>query len=655
MTSQVRPTQTGAAVPPSRNGRWFALYVLLSLAIHWPLVGSITTHISYGHETEATVPLLNVWTVWWNANRAASGFRGYWNSPIFHPTKTTFVFSEAQPTSLIVAPIIWLTDNRCLAYNVYQLLILALNGFAAHCLLRRLGHVPWLAFCGGVMSQILPFVMWQSGVVQLTTLFGIYWTLHAVLDLFKTAWPEGPSADTKALTSGSGPEPGGESTLVNDGATTLNGCSSVSMNPETSSCRRGGIGLRLGLAFAATYLACNYWGLFLLMLLVPSSVCLWNRRMLGLAFWRDVAVAVAVMAVLIGPFAVLQRSLSRQHAWQTSRTEELILSLSAHPLDHTDVPWKTWTDWLEFPEADRKDAWGLGAGGLKLILSAVGVIAGCTVRRRRRWTLFALVFGLVAFGISLGPLIRFASGIPLIGQMCPYKLMQQYVPGFSLIRSPFRFALFVQLAIAWLSVEALDLLNPMRWNLGSGRFRLLCWIPLLIISTCVTLEAVPTRTNLYRVPGPNDLPVWVVWLRDSAEPSAPIACLPFPHGYQVGDYEATTLWMYWGTFHQHPLLNGYSGFFPQPYNDLRDALDQFQAPASLKANETWTPNFSNYTWDSPGLISLNRSDARYVVMRRDFGSPGDVGLHPQTRFRWALVVSDELEQIDIYELPRQDD
>ena len=176
--------------------RWFALYCVLSMVINWPLVGSLTTHISYGHEEQITVPMLNLWTVWWNADRVADGFRGYWNSPIFFPTQKTFVFSEAQPSSMIVAPIVWLTDNRGLAYNIYQLLIIALNGFSAHQLFRRLGHMRWLAFCGGFMSQILPFVIWQLGVVQLTTIFGIHWTLHAVLDLFGTGKTQSELADS---------------------------------------------------------------------------------------------------------------------------------------------------------------------------------------------------------------------------------------------------------------------------------------------------------------------------------------------------------------------------------------------------------------------------------------------------------------------------
>ena len=632
------------------GGRWwFALYCVLSMVINWPLVGSLTTHISYGHEEQITVPLLNLWTVWWNADRVSHGFRGYWNSPIFSPTQKTLVFSEAQPTSIIVAPIVWLTENRGLAYNIYQLLIIALNGFSAHRLLRRLGHIPWLAFCGGFMSQILPFVIWQFGVVQLTTLFGIHWTLHAVLDLFGT----------------------GQSRLS---AVESDGRSHDSQRPIDGL----SLGIRLGLSYGLTYWLCNYWGLFQTLLLLPCSVVLWNRRLFGAEFWRNVALAAVIAAVMIGPFAWLQRSLSHEHNWQTERTDEMIHGLSAHWRDHADTPWITITPWLEFPEAGRDNIWVLGGGGLKLLFAPLGVVIALVTTRRRRWGLFVFVFGLMAFGLSLGPTIRIAEKIPFAGAVCPYKLLQTYVPGFSLIRSPFRFAMFVQLAAVWLSIEALDFLNPRRWltkdatgdtSTTSVPTRFIRWlfeikyderlffpslVPLIVVSTLITLEAVPPKTRLYELPSRKGLPVWVTWLRDMADRDSPVACLPFPIGYQVSDYEETTVWMYWGTFHGRPLMNGYSGFFPDTYNQLREGLAQFEKPSDPKAIDKDLPQFSRYGPNNPGLKRLNDSDARYVVMKRSFGTRDDVWNQPQTRFRWAHVMSDEIENVDIYELPKRD-
>ena len=633
----------GMAAPPRLGGwQWFLIYCLLSLIVQWPLVAVFSTHISHGDEAEITVPLLNLWTVWWNADRLARGFGDYWNSPIFFPTKKTFVFSEAQPTSMIVAPIVWLTGNRGLAYNTYQLLILTLNGYSAHRLFRRLGYLPWLAFCGGYMSLALPFVIWQFGVVQLTTLFGIYWTIHSVLDLFEPA-------QTESI----------DSPVSRRGRTFIAGAA-------------------LGLSYGITYWACNYWGLFLTMLLVPCSIVLWNRRLMEISFWRSILIAAIMSLVMIGPFAWVQKSLSKQHDWQTFRSEEMIYGLSAHVQDHTDVPWQIWTSWLEFPEEKRNTIWTLGGGGLKLLMAPIGLVAALMKPGRRRWGAFAFVFGLLAFGLSLGSTIQFASEIPWIGSMSPYRILQQYVPGFSLIRSPFRFAVFVQLAAVWLSVEALDCLNPFRWlrrdsdnlenpwsswsavwqaitHIRDSWRRLAIWVPLITASSILCLEVVPPVAKMYALPSAGGLPVWVTWLRDNAEPNAGVACLPFPMGSDVKDYEDTTIWMYWGTFHGKPLLNGYSGFFPKSYNDLRDALGQFPLPRNLKENEIFVPRFRDYAWNSPGLARLNESPAKYVVMKRSFGTRDDVLTHPQSKLRWALIVSDELSGIDIYELPSNDD
>ena len=64
------------------------LYLALALASTWPLVGSCRSCLPLGTEPAATVPLFNVWTVWWNADRAVAGYQGYWDAPIFHPVSS---------------------------------------------------------------------------------------------------------------------------------------------------------------------------------------------------------------------------------------------------------------------------------------------------------------------------------------------------------------------------------------------------------------------------------------------------------------------------------------------------------------------------------------------------------------------------------------
>ncbi len=644
----------------------FALYLVLALVATRPLVRSLSSGILYGCESEATVPLLNLWTLWWNADRAASGFGGYWTAPIFHPTQGTFAFSEAQPTMLIVAPFVWLTGSRVLAYNVYQLLILTLNGWAAERLFRKVGHRPWLACCGGAMCELLPFVWWQLGVVQLTTVFGILWTVSALLDLFEDTPTRSVSKDV--------------SEGVNEGEvqqTSTEG--SRFWRPSLLTLRVGveelPIGLKLGGAFGLTYWMCNYWGLFLALILIPASVTLWNGRLRQVRFWRDILLASVVAGVMILPIASIQRTLSKEHTWQ--RDASVIVGLSAHPRDLTDTPWPGLVPGLEHPEETRRDVWPLGGGGLKLWLAPVGLIAALATRGRRRWGLFVAAFGLIALGLSLGPSSRFADYLPwgLAGQS-PYEWLQRCVPGFALIRSPFRFVLFVQLAAVWLSVEALALLDPRRWNRDVSRDdsqgdasshtddaaarsldrtpqkreHWLYHAPLLIASLIVTLEVVPPVQSLHECRSPRDLPVWVMWLRDVAPAHEPIACLPFPTGTSVTNYLATTEWMYWSTFHRHPLVNGYSGFFPISFLEIKWGLEDFDRNGAKERNGIVQPQLKRYPANNPGLTKLNASGVEYVVVPRWFATRDDVWTHPATKFRWAWVTGDEAEQIDIYQV-----
>ena len=666
------------ATPRRRAVGGFCVYLAIALVATWPLVMSLGSAISYGCEAEATVPLFNLWTLWWNADRAAHGLAGYWTAPIFHSTHGTFAFSEAQPTMIVVAPLVWLTGNRVLAYNVYQLLILTLNGWSGQRLLRRVGHRPWLAFCGGALVELLPFVWWQLGVVQLTTLFGIIWTIHALLDVFET----GGQTPLQSELRESPTEATGEPVGAQAGSMCYEGRPLVS--------HPGLVWLRLGGAFGLTYWMCNYWGLFLAILLVPASVWLWNGRMLRIAFWRDVLLAGLVASAMILPIAYIQRTLSKEQTWV--RNADLIVALSAHARDLTDTPWTPLIPGLEHPEATRATVWPLGGGGLKLLLAPLGLLAAVTTRGRRRWGLFVATFGLLAFGLSLGPNNRFADTLPggLAGQS-PYEWLQQFVPGFSLIRSPFRFVMFVQLAAVWLSVEALDLFDPRRWKRGtrivdrglriadcgtdkettmslatlaplrlpsalgtpqSAFQSLLVQVPLIVASLIVTLEVLPARQRLYPCPSSRDLPVWVLWLRDSAPVSEPIACLPFPTGFNVGNYEATAVWMYWSMFHRHPLVNGYSGFFPQSFLVIKDGLEQYDRSVDEDEDEEEIvqPRLKLYPRHNPGLAKLNASGAVYAVVLRTFATRDDVWEHPATKYRWAWVAGDESAQIDIYRI-----
>ena len=142
----------------------------------------------------------------------------------------------------------------------------------------------------------------------------------------------------------------------------------------------------------------------------------------------------------------------------------------------------------------------------------------------------------------------------------------------------------------------------------------------------------------------------MLWLRDSAPAAEPIVCLPFPTGYTVNNYAATAVWMYWSTFHRHPLVNGYSGFFPQSFLELKEGLEQFDKSEADEVDGIVQSHLRLYPPQNLGLTKLNASGAAYAVVPRSFATRDDVWEHPATKFRWAWVTGDESAQIDIYRI-----
>ncbi|MGC1273635.1 MAG: hypothetical protein WBC44_08020 [Planctomycetaceae bacterium] len=541
-------------------------YLVLAMSITWPLATSLLDHVSLGWEGVASVPALNVWTVWWNADRAGAGLRDYWHAPIFHPTRYSFAFSEAQPTTLVVAPLASLV-GPVFAYNVYLLAVLTLNGLTAFRLLRRVGLVFVPALLGGVIVETLPIVQWQLGVLQLTTLCGVLWVLDRLVAL-----RDGQAARRTEQ----------ERTDVRPTAET-----SPSESPPPSLPRvRATDAVLLAVAAAACYAACNYFGLFLSVLLPLSFLPLVWGRWCSWKFWVLLVLSAAIAAGLSAPILLAQLAAKTEYKW--SREEGLLYRLSAQPRDYLNPHQPPLIEGLDLKDPNRH-LWTLGPGPFKVILAATGLAAGLMMRGRRRWTLFLILFGGWAFLLSLGlawevvdgPRIRLRATEydPVTGWL-PYRWLMAAHPGLSLARSPFRFAFFVHLAIALLAANSLDAVwvgarrLATRWRPVVARSVVaMASVFVLAVGGYAAAEIVPTKQNLFALPSLDQ--AWIRWLKENSDPARPILCLPFPMGENVGDYERTALFMYEQIGHRRAMVGGYSGFFPPSFLDLKSMMTHF--------------------------------------------------------------------------------
>jgi hypothetical protein len=418
-----------------------------------------------------------------------------------------------------------LTHSPVLAYNLSLLLILAANGLAAATWLRRLGLAEGPALLGGLLALTLPFVSNELGVIQLTVLFPLFFTLSALGDLVRRS-------DLRSAVA-------------------------------------------LGGWTAATFLTCTYYGLFLTLFL-PLGLILWGRRQL--LTWRTagrLGASVLVAAVLLLPVIPAQYRLTRGYR----HTPATIAQNSAQPIDYLRLGSRAWgRDALPWLQSEGGSGQRLYPGAGLLGLAALGLWVAWR-SGRRCWALY------LALGAGLA--VAFSLGLNLsIGGWRPYTWLQAVYPGWRQLRSPFRLGLWAQ--ICWLGLAGWGFGFIWRWRAPWGRLATFSLVGLSIVEVLVW----PARLSV----APADQAAWVDWL--AGQPAGAAAMIPFPSGGRVAAYLPTTTAMLQSLTHGHPLVNGYSGFFPASYDRLQAAMQAFP--------------------DERSLTSLQQMGVTYVVLERQW-------------------------------------
>ena len=484
------------------------IYAFVILVMTWPLVCSPLSTLPLGPVDSSVVPMFNLWTIWWNADRAAHAFQGYWHVPIFYPVSDSFALSEPQPTTLLVAPVLWITGSRVLAYNAYYWLVFLLNAVMTERLLRLQGIGRMLARGGGIAMILLPILQWQRDVIQVVPVWGILWVWIAFVKL---------SRDSRLRH-----------------------------------------GVELGVAAATTCLMCMHYGLFTA-ILSAATVWIMIRRWCELSTWRAWALGGLVALLLAGPMIWHVRRVLKSHEF--TREPGLIAQLSALPGDYTEAFGRSVIPWGRMA---ARPYWSMSPGWIKVGLAGLGLGLGLLRRRTRRWTLFLALTAGLAFSLSLGTNLRW-------GEFTLWDTFSRFVPGFSQVRSANRFAVFVQIISVLLAVQALHMLTVWSRRCWTG-IRITTRYVVTLATAFVALETLPWKTKLWAVPEIEPHRGWIKLVQSDTPAGRAVLCLPMPHDSDVSAFKSTTNWMYFGTFHNVPLRNGYSGFFPDSEVRLRGEM-----------------------------------------------------------------------------------
>jgi hypothetical protein len=537
------------------------------VALTWPLL----LHPASLVPSDLGDPLLNTWIMSWNA-RMLPLTAAWWNAPQFVPITGALGFSEhLLGLAPITTPVILVTGDALLAYNIAFLLAFPLSALSAHYLAYTITRRHDVSFVAGIAFAFAPYRMPQVAHVQVVS---AYWMPLALAGLHK--FFDDPQRRLRWLALFAG-----------------------------------------GWLFQA--LTCGYYLFYLSVLVV-----LW-LAWFALSSWRDLLKVIAAWGVAVAALSpILYGYWTITRAYNLKRGGEEIRTFSADILSVLKASYmsRAW-HWLQVvtrPESDlfpgltvvivvviaASLAWraaareptghvrgariliGLGTiglvigmsrlffgpfklaiGGLRLLSvtapeKPISVAAVCFVAAglahpavrtawRRRSPLGFYILGAIAMWLmSLGPAPTFMNRQALYKAPYAWLLM---LPGVDGVRVPARFWTLAILCLAM--AAALGVRYMMRrWPRAAGA------LPAVVIAGLL-IDGWPYRLPME--PRPAERP----------NHSDAALRLDLPLGPTVD-----TLALYRAVSHKRPIFNGYSGYFAPHYSAL-DRLLADQDPGII--------------------------------------------------------------------------
>ncbi len=286
-----------------------------------------------------------------------------------------------------------------------------------------------------------------------------------------------------------------------------------------------------------TFATSEYYGLFLVILLaLPALQMVWQRP----SRWRALALAGGLALPFLALYLWPQMDILQQLGYR--RSLESIQKNAASLID-----------WLQTPPTVFASHFMPRLPGHKqhlfpgLVLLALGISGGWLAARQAQHRPWAR-----ALGESIGMAL-------LLSLPWPY-LWLQHLPGIGNLRSPFRWLVWVQVALALLSVHSLQHL----WKKGRAL--------MVVVLVASLLETAPLPAPWAPVPAP--LPA------DSLQ--GPTLFLPVVEGRTPKHYEQTVRWMVQSLGQDAWLINGYSGYIPSFQRQMRVIEAHFPDDYSLQ-------------------------------------------------------------------------
>jgi hypothetical protein len=490
-----------------------AVLLLAAVIFTWPTAAHLTEAVPVGSRPP-TVALFGLFTVEWTEQALEHG-KPYWDAPVFHPHRGTFAWSEPQPFTSVIVWLVSKVTGTVLAYNLVLLAYLVTTGLAGYALARQLTEDRLAALWAGLWLTAGAYPMQQLNVLHL--LAGVFPVacLASILALARRAsWPTACIA---------------------------------------------------GLSYFLTLMTCAQFGLFLTVLLPFVVVPLiWRRRW----SWRAAVVSSAPMVVALLsalPFLLAQRA----HLVRMGFERSLEDVRGAYSLGDLFIPARGhWLTSRILHLSENPDAYPFDLGVVFLMcLLAAGLVGGFrfwrtdAIRARQRVSLAAM--SAVGLLLGFGPNLGWTAGGEPAG---PYVWLRSVVPGLDAVRTPSRFGMFAVVGVAVLAAAAFAFLRARAGARGGRLAVTLAGFGLLLAEMWAVPAGLADPDH-----GIGDHREVLAWLEVHGGGEA---VLELPMAEVTGETALVreVRAARRALRHGNPTVNGYSGYAPEPYLQVRDAV-----------------------------------------------------------------------------------
>jgi hypothetical protein len=605
-----------------------ALYGLLALVSTHPLWHHLTTALP----SDIGDPLLNTWILAWDGHALLTDPVHLFDANIFFPLKDTLAYSEhLLGTALPMLPILLISGEPVLTYNVAFLTSFILSGFSLYLLALRYTGNRLAAFLAGLAFAFAPYRLSLIGHLFLLTVQWLPLTL-LYLDAFLQPALTPPFSQPFGSAQGRLWEKGGAG---------------------------GGVRARSLALFAFFFIcqAATSWHLAVFTSFVVALYVLGNWLTQRAAFsWLGPAglgaaalVMALAMAPLILPYLKVLPELHKTRPWDT------IVAFAATPTDYLAAyPANLFFGQLTAPFRARPgfiEEHTLFPGLLASILTTFslgflrqrGTVQPAHDGAGKVRSIVGIFWVILILSVSLtfGPFLRL-EGWGIVIPM-PYHLLTGLMPA-SLMRVPPRWMVVGLFAMSLLL--GFSLTSIFTWVQRKGWSTQMVYGLALLLGIGLLAEGYAAPIPLAEVGSTAQLPEVYRWLARDGDDYA-ILEMPFYSAPQP-EYPETRR-LYASTIHWKKLVNGYSGHTPSRQPELAQRLAGFPDQEAIAALQTLgaqgvrylivhslEQGFDRDSWEADGRWRLARSLTLRPV--HEFGGDLAYEINPYDQ---ALVTAPE--------------